>query len=326
MRTNVSLYGLATILVPAWVLAGCQSTGSTKGGTGGISNTGGATSAGGVSSTGGVTGAGGSNRTGGIAGTGGATATGGATTPVVDVSGASVNRVKVVKVADRTLGYNTEAVGISTPMKHGIDTNPGDRNQMIRGAAFFDKVDIVRIPYFLEGPIENDQYNAETLKKLTDRLEIAALAAVDGTRPLVHMISYNHPAAWYLNEDKTLNAERVIQSAKIAKRHIENAGFTVAEISPIVEMDLLGSEMAKGGAEFARLLSVDPAFDTVTILSACTLNTDGALSFYTPAAQYVDGGCTHNLAGEFENYVAFLEEVRANGHYASDDEAHNLGS
>lgn len=53
------------------------------------------------------------------------------TTPALDVSSASVNRVKVVKVADRTLGFSTEAVGISTPMRHGIDTNPGDRDQMI---------------------------------------------------------------------------------------------------------------------------------------------------------------------------------------------------
>lgn len=247
------------------------------------------------------------------------------TTPTLDVSGAGVNRIKALKVTDRTLGFDTEAEGIRTPFKHGIDTNPADRAQMIRGAAFFDKVDIVRIPYFLEGPIANGQYDAETLTKLNDRLEIAELAAVGGAKPLVHMISYNHPVEWYLNADSTLNVERVIESARIAKRLIEEAGFTVAEISPIVEMDLLGAKMAQSGVEFARLLSVDPDFDDVIVLSACTLNTDGALIFYTPAASHVDGGCTHNLAGEFENYVAFLEAVRANGHYASNDEAHNLG-
>lgn len=54
------------------------------------------------------------------------------------------------------------------------------------------------------------------------------------------------------------------------------------------------------------------------------MNCDNALEWYNYLSSQLDEGNTHQLAGGFDNYAKFFETVRANGHYATADELHNV--
>jgi hypothetical protein len=67
-----------------------------------------------------------------------------------------------------------------------------------------------------------------------------------------------------------------------------------------------------------------PGLDAVR-LGVSTLNTDVGLNpWYNTNRDRLDEGCTHQLAGSFDNYVLYFQTVRANGDHASNDELHNV--
>ena len=109
----------------------------------------------------------------------------------------------------------------------------------------------------------------------------------------------------------------------------KNTKHPVAGVSPFNEPDLDTDELAQGTAaderDVARLLKQNytDVLGEAIIAGGNTLNNDKALSWYNTGKQFYDWGNTHQLAGSFDNFARFFQQVAKDGKVGYDDEMHN---
>ena len=72
------------------------------------------------------------------------------------------------------------------------------------------------------------------------------------------------------------------------------------------------------------MLKSYPSMSGIIMTGGNTLNNDKALQWYNPGKQYYDWGNTHQLAGSFDNFAGFYEQVRNDGQVGYADEMHNV--
>lgn len=125
---------------------------------------------------------------------------------------------------------------------------------------------------------------------------------------------YGKPEEWY----------KVI---KASVKYIRAKGFNVVTISPFNEPDYTawGEGTKAHFRAIAKLISEDADLQGIRISAGNTLNCDKALEWYNYMKPYVTEGNTHQLAGSFDTYAAFWQQVRADGNHATADELHNVG-
>ena len=109
----------------------------------------------------------------------------------------------------------------------------------------------------------------------------------------------------------------------------KNTKHPVAGVSPFNEPDLDTDELAQGTAaderDVARLLKQNykDVLGEAVIAGGNTLNNDKALSWYNTGKQFYDWGNTHQLAGSFDSFARFFQQVAKDGKVGYDDEMHN---
>jgi len=104
-------------------------------------------------------------------------------------------------------------------------------------------------------------------------------------------------------------------------------GRTVVSVGPVNEPDFATwqgtkSRVAQVCNELRTTYSNN--FSGIRIYGGSTLNPDNAYDWYSYLDFYLAEGCTHQLAGTFDNYAAFFESVQANGELGMNDELHNV--
>lgn len=108
----------------------------------------------------------------------------------------------------------------------------------------------------------------------------------------------------------------------------KNSGHPVWGISPFNEGDYWTTE--EGGAptkqwQVAKLLKEKYSrCADIAMVGGNTLNDDKALEWYTSGKQYYDWGNTHQLAGSFDNFAKFYQQVVNDGKVGYADEMHNV--
>ncbi len=109
----------------------------------------------------------------------------------------------------------------------------------------------------------------------------------------------------------------------------KNTKHPIVGISPFNEGDYWSVE--EGGTpakqwQVAKLLKENyERCKDIPMVGGNTLNNDKALSWYTPGKQYYDWGNTHQLAGSFDNFAAFYQQLQKDGKVGYADEMHNVG-
>ena len=109
----------------------------------------------------------------------------------------------------------------------------------------------------------------------------------------------------------------------------KNTKHPVAGVSPFNEPDLDTDDLAQGTAaderDVARVLKQNykDVLGEAVIAGGNTLNNDKALSWYNTGKQFYDWGNTHQLAGSFDNFARFFQQVAKDGKVGYDDEMHN---
>ena len=123
---------------------------------------------------------------------------------------------------------------------------------------------------------------------------------------------YGKPENWY----------RMIKASVL---YAKSQGLNVTSILPFNEPDY--TEWGEGSQadfkEIARLIKEDPDLEGIRVCGGNTLNCDKALNWYNYMKPYIDEGNTHELAGSFNNYALFFQQVRKDGNHATADEMHN---
>ena len=123
---------------------------------------------------------------------------------------------------------------------------------------------------------------------------------------------YGKPAEW-------------VKLIKASVLFAQSKGMTITSILPFNEPDYTAWREGTQAhfKEIARLCKEDPVLKDIRICGGNTLNCDQASNWYNYMKPYIDEGNTHELAGSFNNYAKFFQEVRNDGNLATADELHN---
>lgn len=131
----------------------------------------------------------------------------------------------------------------------------------------------------------------------------------------------------------TNKAANVDHWAAMINSHVDwiltNTRHPVIGISPFNEGDYWSREEGatpEKHMQVARILKERyPRCADITMIGANTLNNDKALNWYTTGKQYYDWANTHQLAGTFDSFATFYQQVKADGKVGIGDEMHNVG-
>lgn len=243
------------------------------------------------------------------------------------------------KKTDATLVFNTGNEGVKTPVVWGLDTAWPSEDNMRRGISFIGKeqLGVARVSFQPSDLIdENGELSAEQKRDLIQRLNLVALSgvkdiALNCDHEVLCAYGDNVTEAWE-KEAAEHRANYVgkpaewIKLFKATVSYCRNKGFNVVSIAPFNEADYTAWNQGTMDhfKEICRLMQEDEFFEGIRISGGNTLNCDEALKWYNGLSPYLTEGNTHQLAGEFDNYAKFFETVRANGHYATADELHNV--
>ncbi len=234
-----------------------------------------------------------------------------------------------VHAQDRTVLFSPTDPGISKPANWGLDTAWYDENNVRRGGIFMgtNNVDIVRISFTTTNALVAGQLGAAQLNIFTNRLTWVDRWANPSTTVCINEDSPTIDP-WYYDGsvvNATNWAANIVAHAKRAKEW----GRTVVAVSPFNEPDLYRAERQASQQKFydtAGFLVTNSLIVTnnIRISGGNTLNTDGANSWYNFLKPRLDEGNTHQLAGSFDNFASFFQNVAASGDHATDDEMHNV--
>ncbi|MGY5355618.1 LamG-like jellyroll fold domain-containing protein [Wenyingzhuangia sp. IMCC45467] len=224
--------------------------------------------------------------------------------------------------ADRVVLFDVTDSGISKTIQFGADLAWPSRENFRRALLFMgkDQTDVARVSFQPTHPLVDGDLQQEQIDALNFRLGIVEAYASPDVKIVMNSDAISVDPYFLGN---AVNWKNLLKAN--AKR-IEDRGFPVISIGPMNEPDL-GPEQGSIQDFYDIVVEMknDPYFDGKRISGGNTLNTDKALEWYDflkPSG--INEGNTHQLAGSFDNYANFFEQVRANGDYASNDELHNV--
>lgn len=233
----------------------------------------------------------------------------------------SSNNLVVQPIPDRTVSFSVSDTGDYKPITWGLDLAWLSESNIRRGIAFMGKeqVDIIRSSFTPTAPLEDGALQPKELNLLNQRINIIN----KWLGPMKVGLNCDHPSVdpWFVG-----NASRWAELIEVTTLHHQEAGHSVVTVSPFNEPDYsaTGQGTIDDFYNIAGELRKNALFDDIRISGGNTLNNDQALPWYNYLKPRLDEGNTHQLAGSFDNYAAFYEEVQAHNHYATNDELHNV--
>lgn len=211
----------------------------------------------------------------------------------------------------------------------GLDTAWYSEDNVRRGAIFMgsNRVDVVRISFTTTNALVAGELGAAQAYFLTNRLTWVDRWANPATTVCINEDSPTIDP-WYYDGsvvNSTNWAANIVAHAIRAKAW----GRTVSAVAPFNEPDLYRAERQADMQKFydtAGLLVTNSFIITnnIRITGGNTLNTDQANSWYNFSKPRLGEGNTHQLAGNFDNYASFFQNVTASGDLPANDELHNV--
>ena len=232
--------------------------------------------------------------------------------------------------------------GVATPIEWGLDLAWLDENNIRRGVAYVgkDMIDVIRTPFRPTESVEGGTLSTNQISKITERSNIIK----KHLKSDVYLnINSDCPSvdSWY--NDKTVSSEeRGKRWAKVIdltiKKYKDLGLNNIVTISPFNEPDdRYGADQGyydrdnrvdrrmEDFRSICKSIKEDYAdvYGDVRVSGGNTLNPDSAYKWWNYMKVYLDEGNTHQLAGSFDNYANFFQQVRSYGHHATADELHN---
>ena len=234
------------------------------------------------------------------------------------------NNLQAFPFADRTVSYNLSDSGKYKPIIWGLDLAWLDQVNIIRGIAYMGKerVDVVRSSFMPTNSLVGDTaLQGDALINTRKRINIIN-TFLDTTTDVA--LNSDHPS---VDSYFKGNAPRWAALIDITTKMHQEAGRKVITVSPFNEPDYTqtGQGTIQDFYNIIVELKKNSRFDSIRISGGNTLNNDQALYWYNFLnSAGLDEGNTHQLAGSFDTYANFFQEVRANGDHATNDELHNV--
>ncbi len=239
---------------------------------------------------------------------------------------------------DNMVVFETEAAGQNKSVElWGLDTAWLWDMNVARGVQFMGKpqVDVIRFSFTGDTPIVNGDLSGTGLTEFNDRMDV------------VDTYTDFHTALYLNTDTDTLNSYYQGSSGvdprtwseliAVTTQKCEDAGRVVLSVAPFNEPDgtsWQGNATRLGdvcwwlrwsGLYGAFSYSV-PDAEFINLYGASTLNNSNANTWYNTLNGwgYLEEGNTHQLAGSFDDYAAFYQNVEANSDIGTNDELHNV--
>jgi hypothetical protein len=234
------------------------------------------------------------------------------------------NNLVAQPIADRLVPFDITDPGTTKTVQFGFDTAWLSEGNAIRASRFMgkDQVDLVRVSYEPSYPLINGDLQQPQINLLNQRLSYAQAHAKSDAEIVMNVAADQIDTTSYYGN--ATNWKNLIKATAI---RIENAGYSVVSVGPMNEPDCFCSSQGST-SDFYNIVAAmraDSYFDNIRISAGNTLAPDNYTTWYTPMIDAgVDEGNTHQLDGTFDNYAGFFQQVKSNGHVASNDELHNV--
>ena len=235
------------------------------------------------------------------------------------------------KKADVTVPFAFSAEGKRFEPTWGLDMAWISTQNIMKGINHMGKenIGIGRTAFRFTSALTNDSVLvAEQINVMRQRAQ--AFDKVSATLPLTFTADQEAGTNEYYVKNK---AADINHWAAMINSHVHwmqaNTKHPIVGISPFNEGDYWSVE--EGGTptkqwQVAKMLKENyPRCKDIAMVGGNTLNNDKALSWYTTGKQYYDWGNTHQLAGSFDTFAAFFEQLAKDGKVGYADEMHNVG-
>ena len=222
------------------------------------------------------------------------------------------------------LPYIYDSEGITHTALFGMDTAWDSESNVRRGTLFIGNTHLstgrisFQPDYFVNENGELTESQKSALRTRINHIKLSGVTEVE--------MNCDHEAMATTNYQYKGKPEEWYKVIKASVRYAQSLGMNVVAVAPFNEPDYSGwNEGSKDDFRtICQLLSEDSDFSDIRISAGNTLNTDRASEWYNYMKPYVKEGNTHQLAGSFDNYASFFEQVRADGNHATNDELHNV--
>lgn len=245
------------------------------------------------------------------------------------------------KKADVSLPYAISAEGKRFQPTWGLDQAWPNESNLLKGINHMGKenIGIGRTAFRYSVALTNDSVlGAADITALRNRNTI--FNKLSATLPLVFTADQeavgpndanpDRVPPEYFVKNKSANIEHW---AAMINSHVHwmqaNTKHPVVGISPFNEPDYWSIEEGATPEkqwQVAKLLKEQyPRCAEIPMVGGNTLNNDKALNWYTPGKQYYEWGNTHQLAGSFDSFAGFFQQLKKDGKVGYADEMHNVG-
>lgn len=245
------------------------------------------------------------------------------------------------KKADVSLPYAISAEGKRFQPTWGLDQAWPNESNLLKGINHMGKenIGIGRTAFRYSVALTNDSVlGAADITALRNRNTI--FNKLSATLPLVFTADQeavgpndanpDRVPPEYFVKNKSANIEHW---AAMINSHVHwmqaNTKHPVVGISPFNEPDYWSIEEGATPEkqwQVAKLLKEQyPRCADIPMAGGNTLNNDKALEWYTPGKQYYEWGNTHQLAGSFDSFAGFFQQLKKDGKVGYADEMHNVG-
>ena len=221
-----------------------------------------------------------------------------------------------------SFGYEDE--GEEYVISWGMDTAWDVKANVVRGTNHIGKeyISTGRVSFQPTDTVDADGNLAEgRLYDLKNRCDHILLS---GTTEV--MLNCDHYDEQMVEDNYKGHLDRWMALYKATMEYVESRGLKVVSIAPFNEPDNKGYQGDMDDfRELSRMITEDSFFEGVRISAGNVMDDDLASEWYNYMKPYVTEGNSHQLAGSFDAYADFYQEVRADGNYAMQDELHNVG-
>ena len=235
--------------------------------------------------------------------------------------------------SDVTLFYSVDGEGTRYQPTWGLDLAWINEQNLRKGVRHMgkDNVGIGRSAFRATDPLVNDtDLSNSQISKLRERSNLFSTVC-GNTLPMVLTADQEAGADSYYVTNRSCNTSHW---AAMINAHVawmqKNTNHPVVGVSPYNEPDYWtveeGATVAKQ-VEVAKKLreNYSETMKDVAIVGGNTLNNDKALDWYKTGKDYYDWGNTHQLAGSFDTFADFYQQLKADGKTGYADEMHNVG-
>lgn len=251
--------------------------------------------------------------------------------------------LQALKKPDVSLSFDIKAEGKRFEPTWGLDLAWINEQNVKKGVNHMGKenVGIGRTSFRVLNALKDDsQLTSDQIDGLRTRSNIFN-NVVSRTLPLIINCDNGYmPSGYtgpyintYYTDSKRANVEHW---AKCIEAHVawmtQNTSHPIVGVSPFNEPDnaleknLVGEIQGtpEDEASVAKQLKTYESMQGLAISGGNTLNDDNALKWFNAGKQYYDWGNTHQLAGSFDNFANFYQQLKNAEKVGFDDEMHNV--